>query len=270
MMKKLLVAGLVSWAGLTGMAHAMTLEEAALNSLRTPANVERDQYRHPVETLSFFGVKDNLTVVEFWPGGGWYTEILAPLLNENGQYVAANFETNPAPEANSPAYRIRLGKALEGWLETHADKVGNAKTVTFDPPHKTSLGESGSADVVLTFRNMHNWAMAGQAEMVLSAAFDVLKPGGVFGVVEHRAKPGMSLKSGYMEENEVIRLAKAAGFVLADKSEVNANPRDTKDYADGVWTLPPSLRKGDTDKARYLAIGESDRMTLKFVKPAER
>ncbi len=269
-MKTLLAASVVALIGLSGAASATTLDEALKNDLRQAASMERDKYRHPGETLSFFGVDGQKTVIELWPGGGWYTEILAPLLAKDGQYIAANFETNPAPDAKSPAYRLRLGKALESWIETNAAKVGKAKTVTFDPPHKTSLGDSGSADVVLTFRNIHNWAMAGQAETMFAAAFDVLKEGGVLGLVEHRANEGMSLKSGYMPESEVIKLAEAAGFALAAKSEINANPKDTKDYEQGVWTLPPSLRLGEQDKDKYLAIGESDRMTLKFVKPATK
>ncbi|MBT1445585.1 methyltransferase [Shewanella sp. JM162201] len=269
-MKKLIAAAVVAFLGTTGVASAMTLQEALSNDLRQPVSHERDKYRHPAETLAFFGVKDSMTVIELWPGSGWYAEILAPYLARNGQYVAANFETSPKEDTKGNQYRAKLGKAFEDWLSVNAAKVGKATIVTFDPPAKTKLGETGTADVVLTFRNIHNWAWNNQAEAMFSAAFDVLKPGGVLGVVEHRANPGMDMKLGYMEEGAVIKLAEAAGFKLEKKSEINANPKDTKDYAEGVWTLPPSLRLGDTDKDKYLAIGESDRMTLKFVKPATK
>lgn len=242
------------------------LTDALSNPLREQANLERDKYRHPGETLSFFGVKPTDTVVELWPGGRWYAEILAPYLAKEGHYVAANFDANPPAEVDSPAYRIRLGKALDAWLKTHRDSLGQALSVPFDPPRLSELGAPNSADVVLTFRNLHNWAKAGALEQVFDSAYQVLKQGGTFGVVEHRANPGMDLSSGYMAQDEVIALAEKAGFTLVDTSEINANTKDSKDHPKGVWTLPPNLRLGEQDKAKYLAIGESDRMTLKFIK----
>ncbi|QDF75111.1 MULTISPECIES: class I SAM-dependent methyltransferase [Shewanella] len=242
------------------------ITDALSNPLREPANLERDKYRHPAETLSFFGIKPTDTVVELWPGGRWYAEILAPYLAKEGHYVAANFDANPPAEVESPAYRIRLGKALDAWLQTHSDTLGKASSLSFEPPRLSELGAANSADAVLTFRNLHNWAKAGVLEQVFDSAYQVLKPGGTFGVVEHRANPGMDLSTGYMVQDEVIALAEKAGFTLVAASEINANAKDTKDHPKGVWTLPPSLRLGEQDKDKYLAMGESDRMTLKFIK----
>jgi predicted methyltransferase len=234
---------------------------------RTPANVARDRYRHPLETLSFFGVRPTDTVVEIWPGGGWYTEILAPyVIQGGGTYWAAGM--NPAQlagvrrliEANPPLYgpvRFATFPAFEAGDERVPD---------------------GSADVVLTFRNVHNWRMGYQrpdrADYSLEAfrqIYAMLRPGGTLGVVDHRlpenADDERERTSGYIKVSTVRRLAEAAGFRLAASSEVNANPADTADWPDGVWTLPPVLRLGEQDRARYLAIGESDRMTLRFVKP---
>jgi predicted methyltransferase len=232
---------------------------AALNApTRTPANVARDKYRHPAETLAFFGVKPGDTVVELWPGGGWYTEVLAPYLANGGKLVAV-------PPAGSYDKRIR-------------DKIasnpvyGAVEVATFNAGQPTSVAPA-SADVVLTFRNVHSWLdeKAPIADQVFAEAFRVLKPGGTLGVVEHRlpeeAEDARQMSSGYVKVSTVRRLAEAAGFRFVEASEINANPKDSKDYPDGVWTLPPALRLGDKDREKYLAIGESDRMTLKFVKP---
>ncbi|MGL5409917.1 MAG: class I SAM-dependent methyltransferase, partial [Shewanella sp.] len=225
-----------------------------------------DVYRHPAQTLTFFGIAPTQTVIELWPGNGWYAEILGPYLAEQGQYIAASFETAPTMQTRAVQYRAKVGSQFASWMTANKAQLGNAKILTFDPPYKMELGAAGSADLVLTFRNLHNWAMADQLENVFAASYQVLKDGGVFGVVEHRANKGMSLSSGYMEQDAVIALAQKAGFTLAQTSEINANPKDTKDYPKGVWTLPPSLALGDTDKEKYQAIGESDRMTLKFIK----
>jgi predicted methyltransferase len=231
--------------------------KAAVASSDRPANeVARDQWRHPVETLEFFGVRDNMTVVELWPGMGWYTQILAPVLSERGKLVVTSMD--PAGQ-----YAARLA-AKPGVF-------GKVDVRVLHPPADLSLGPDGSADAVFTFRNFHNWIGAGIAEKVLEASFRVLKPGGIFGVEEHRAKPDADPKkagdTGYVPEAYVIDLAQKAGFRLEARSEVNANPKDTKDYPSGVWTLPPVLRLGDQDRAKYEAIGESDRMTLRFRKP---
>lgn len=230
------------------------LKAAVSASTRTPANVARDAARHPAETLAFFGVQPNHTVVELYPGGGWYTEILAPYLSGKGQlWVAA--PTNGLKGVNA---LIAKNNAVYG-------KVKVADGLAAVP--------AGSADVVLTFRNVHNWRFGGQdaAQQVFNAAFTMLKPGGTLGVVEHRLPEARDAaaeeKSGYMKTSSVIAFAKKAGFEVVGQSEVNANPKDTADYPDGVWTLPPVLRKGDVDRAKYVAIGESDRMTIKFRKP---
>lgn len=234
---------------------------------RTPANVQRDAYRHPAQTLSFFGVEPGKTVVEITPGGGWYSEILAPLLRDNGTYVAAVVNPMAVAEGRGRDYQQRgLDSLSKKFADTPAlyDKTKVAK---YDPKAPV-FGAPGSADVVLTFRNVHNWRSAGQAEGMFKGFYNVLKPGGVLGVVEHRAKADVPAddKSGYVGQQQVIALAKAAGFELAGSSEINANPRDTKDHPNGVWTLPPSNNHDAADAAKYKAIGESDRMTLRFVK----
>ncbi|WP_299495444.1 methyltransferase [uncultured Shewanella sp.] len=243
------------------------LHNAVQSDFRTSSNIQRDVYRHPFETLNFFGVKPTDTVIELWPGGGWYAEILAPYLNQKGQYVGAIFDSNPTDEAKKNGYRATSAKKFKVWLEDSKTKTSQAEVVTFDPPTHYSLGPNNSADVVLTFRNLHNWAVKDYLLPVFQSAFKVLKPGGTFGVVEHRGKEGMLASSGYMEQDEVIALAKKVGFSLVASSEINANLADTKDYPNGVWSLPPRLKGGDTDKQKYVDIGESDRMTLKFIKP---
>lgn len=243
-----------------------SLQQVVSSDFRQDKNVTRDNYRHPSETLNFFEIKPTDTVIELWPGGGWYAEILAPYLAVEGQYVAGNFDTKTDDEKKKQGYRVKSGIKFEGWLKEHRDVVGKATTVTFEPPKYYELGKENSVDSVLTFRNLHNWAMKGHLEPVFESAFNVLKPGGTFGVVEHRANPGMDAKTGYMDEAEVIALAEKVGFTLAAKSEINANSKDTKDHPKGVWSLPPRLALEDQDKEKYLAIGESDRMTLKFIK----
>lgn len=223
---------------------------------RTDADRHRDQYRHPAETLEFFGIRPDMNVIEIWPGGGWYTEILAPFLKDTGKLAVTN-------TAN--------GKKYADMLKGNPAVYDKVEVRTINPPTDINFGPDGSADLLVTFRNIHGWMPGGYDNKVYAAAFKVLKSGGVFGVEEHRAKAGAdpaSLKdTGYVPEDYVIKQVEAAGFKLAAKSEINANPKDTKDYAKGVWTLPPTLRMGDQDKDKYLAIGESDRMTLKFVKP---
>ena len=247
--------------------HRTALQAAIAAPTRTPANIARDRYRHPYGTLSFFGVKPTDTVVEIWPGGGWYTEILAPyVLQGGGTYYAAGMGANGNSgvrrlmEANPALYRgIRL--AAFPAFEASETRVPD-----------------GSADVVLTFRNVHNWRMGyqrpGNADYSAEAfaqMYRMLRPGGTLGIVDHRlpaeADPERERTSGYIKVRTVMDLAEAAGFRFVGASEVNANPADSADWPNGVWTLPPALRLGDRDRARYLAIGESDRMTLRFVKP---
>ena len=227
---------------------------------RTPANIARDRYRHPAETLAFFGVKPTDTVVEVWPSGGWYTEILAPLTSHGGTYYAAG-----------PWEKGLNG--VRGMQGKDAATYGKMRLAAFPSEAGAPSVPDGSADVVLTFRNVHNWRFGGEdrARAMFAALFRMLKPGGTLGVVEHRLPEARAAaaeeKSGYMKTSSVISLATSAGFKLAAQSQVNANPKDKADWPEGVWTLPPSYRLKDVDRAKYAAIGESDRMTLKFVKP---
>jgi len=244
-------------------AFDAALQAAIASTERPAAETARDRYRHPRETLEFFGLRADMTVVELWPGSGWYSAILAPLLADKGKLVAATMDPNDpnAHGAKELVARVAAKPSVFGKVDVHV----------IHPPKDLSLGPDGSADAVLTFRNFHNWMQDGIADGVITAAFRVLKPGGVLGVVEHRAKPDADpakvFDSGYVPVATVIDIARKAGFVLDARSEINANPLDTKDYPQGVWTLPPALRLGEQDKAKYLAIGESDRMTLRFRKP---
>ncbi len=256
-------------------SHAMipqadaALDAAIAGSWRTPANVVRDVYRHPRETLAFFGMKPNQTVIEITPGGGWYAEILAPYLRDNGQYIAAVVDPAALPAGRGRDYQQKARTGLEAKFAAAPAQFDRARVVGYDPA-QPSFGAPASADAVLTFRNVHNWRMAGQAEGMFQGFFAVLKPGGTLGMVEHRAAGDVAAddKSGYVGQAQVIAMAQAAGFVLAAQSEVNANPRDTRGHPNGVWTLPPTNRHDAADAARYRAIGESDRMTLRFLKPA--
>jgi predicted methyltransferase len=238
------------------------IDTAVSDQRRKQANRLRDRYRHPAETLAFFGVSPGMTVVEIWPGGGWYAEILAPLLRARGRYIAA-------AQAGG-----RGRQATETLFASDPTRFDKAVVTTFDPKAPSEIAPPGSADMVLTFRNVHNFLMAGDAAAAQAFAdfHKALKPGGVLGVVDHRLpedRPAdAERKSGYLKRSTIIRLATAAGFRLAGESQVNANPKDSADWPAGVWTLPPGLSQGETDRAKYLAIGESDRMTLKFVKPA--
>ncbi|HLU65960.1 MAG TPA: hypothetical protein VKZ63_06775, partial [Kofleriaceae bacterium] len=235
---------------------------------RVPGNSDRDQYRHPVETLTFFGIKPNMTVVEVGSGAGWYTEVLAPLLARDGKLIAVSYDPDGPTDRMVTVY----GKRLQLFLQKSPELYGNVQQVAIDPPDKLELGEPGSADMAVAIREMHGWQRRGHMDAYLAAIHAVLKDGGVFGVVQHRAKPDAvaeeSAEKGYLPEQWLIDKVESAGFKLAEKSEVNANPKDTKDYEKGVWTLPPNFREGDVDREKYAAIGESDRMTLKFVKVA--
>jgi len=270
--RRLLVAAL---AGACLPTRAQNTTDAALQAAidgpqRSAANRERDAARHPYETLRFFGLRPELAVVELAPGGGWYTEILAPYLRERGRLYAAHYARDDADEG-----RRRSRAAFEAKLARNPELYDRVVLGTL--PTRVQSGSSfgditipGGADLVLTFRNVHNWIEAGHLDASLRAFHQVLKPGGVLGVEEHRAAPGTSVEriksSGYVTEALLVERAKAAGFELAARSEINANPRDTKDHANGVWALPPTLRGGDVDRAKYLAIGESDRFTHRYVR----
>jgi len=237
------------------------IEAAVADPARSPQNVARDRYRHPVQTLRFFDVRPDQTIVEYNPGGGWYAEILAPMLKAKGHYVAL---VPDRPEAR---------EAAAAMLAKGGDRFGKTELTTVDFATGATTMVPGSVDRVLTFRNVHNLLMidAATAERVFAAFYAALKPGGILGVVDHRMPESFNTarekSSGYVKRSTVIRLAKSAGFKLVGESPVNANPKDTHDWPDGVWTLPPTLKLGDKDRERYLAIGESDRMTLRFMKP---
>ena len=229
-------------------------------STRAPANRARDRYRHPAETLAFFGVRPTQSVVEFLPSGGWYAEILAPLVKGRGRYVAL------VPTAQAERTRSAFAEKTAAY--------GAVQVATIDFKTGASTIPAGSADVLLTFRNVHNLLMQDDpavAGRVFKAFYAALKPGGVLGVVDHRLPEEMDTArektSGYIKRSTVVQLARSAGFTLAGESRINANPKDTHDHPEGVWTLPPSYRLKDVDRAKYAAIGESDRFTLKFVKP---
>lgn len=245
------------------------LDAAIAGTWRAPENIARDVYRHPKETLSFFGVKPEQVVVEVTPGGGWYSEILAPLAKGKGRYIAAVIDPAKTTNARAAEYYAGALKELQDKFAASPDQFGEAQIVQFDPAAPV-VAEPGSADVVLTFRNVHNWLGQDKAPLYFKGFFDALNPGGTLGVVEHSAAAGVTPKadSGYMTEQQIIDLATGAGFVLAERSDINANPKDTTDYANGVWSLPPTLRGGDQDRQKFIDIGESNRMTLRFTKPA--
>lgn len=278
-MNRYLVTAALVTLGMTasGIAQAKdadTLDAAAKKSLeqavaaphRSDANRARDKYRHPVESLSFFGVEPGDTVVEIWPGGGWYTEILAPYLADKGKLIVA-----------SPAGRGSEGIAKR--LDANPALFGKVERANFPALLGGTGVAPGTADVVVTFRNVHNWGAGymhpekkGYSDEAFRELFAMLKPGGVLGIVDHRLPESASAEreksSGYIKVSTVRALAEKAGFKYVGSSEINANPKDTADWTDGVWTLPPTLAMGATDRDKYVAIGESDRMTLKFVKPA--
>ncbi|MFC4729123.1 class I SAM-dependent methyltransferase [Coralloluteibacterium thermophilus] len=249
---------------------AARLDGVLEGTWRSAEHRARDAWRNPRETLGFFGIAPGQTVIEITPGAGWYAEILAPLLREDGRYIAAL--PDPA-RADTPQGREGRQRGIERLRTKFAEDpsvYGRPAIVTYDPAAPV-LGPAGSADLVLTFRNVHNWTMAGTDAAMFEAFFAVLKPGGVLGVVDHRARRADAPHdSGYLHQDYVIGLAERAGFRLVESSEINANPADTTDHPNGVWTLPPTLNVPEgEDRERYRAIGESDRMTLKFVKPAE-
>ena len=253
-------------AGCSGSDVEQIIDEALVADHRTPTYVERDQFRHPKETLLFFGLDPEQSVVEVTPGFGWYAEILAPILRDSGQYYYTSYtlhdDINP--------FFVKVEKAFKEKMSLNQDIYSKLNWIHFDPD-QPEFAPNGPVDMVLTFRNVHNWAKAGTAESMFSGFARALKPGGILGLVEHRAKPGTSLddqiRSGYMTVDYVVQMAEAAGFSLDASSEINANPKDTTDHPGGVWNLLPNLRNiADEDKEAISAIGESDRMTLRFVK----
>ena len=256
----------------TERTEAMTLQ-AELTAWvegghRSEENRVRNEYRNPVATLMFFGIQPDYQVVEIWPGSGWYAEILAPFVAGEGSYAAGNFLIR---DDDPEDYRTQVGTEFLDRMERLADHVGDVHVGTFAPGEVVDLGEPGSADMVLTFRNLHNMYNNGNLEEALEAFNEVLKPGGTLGIVQHRAPEGSdpeeTATNGYIAQDWVIETVEAAGFEFEEASDINANPNDTADHEHGVWSLPPSLRGGEETAEEFMAIGESDRMTLRFVKP---
>jgi len=253
-------------AGNSRQTTAHTLTTILAGDQRSAENRARDVYRHPKETLLFFGIRPEMSVMEVWPEPGWYTEVIAPLLREKGKYYTAVIPADPANKhitQRLDEYRQKLA--------AHPDLYDRVVVVSF-PTDGGDAVPPGTLDMVVTFRNVHNWMARDSASQAFATMFRALKPGGVLGVTEHRGNPALAqdpkAKSGYVNEEYAIKLIEAQGFRLVGKSQVNANPKDTKDYEQGVWTLPPTYRLGQTDHEKYAAIGESDRSTLRFVKPA--
>ena len=269
---RLLIVSLIIVPALITNSYAIDKNTGALindaisGEHRIKENKTRDVHRNPYKTLLFFGIEANIKVLEILPGRGWYTEILAPILKDNGQLTVASFGDNHPND-----YLRDVHLKYINHLNKNPIIYGNVRHVVFhEENHYLKDIESNSQDMVLTFRNTHNWIRYGGVENIYRAFHRVLKKGGILGVVQHRAdKKGNveeTAKNGYVPENYLINLAEEVGFELIEKSEINANPKDEKKYPKGVWTLPPTLRLGETDKKKYIEIGESDRMTLKFIK----
>ncbi|MGB6306206.1 MAG: hypothetical protein WBF89_00335 [Steroidobacteraceae bacterium] len=256
-----LAGSATAWAAASGDP---ALAGAIANPARSPAAVARDSARHPIEELTFFGIAPTQSVVELWPGGGYWTDILGPYLAPHGHYTIAL-----PPGGNSE--EDGENQSLRARFAAHKDRYGAVQVTTLGRGH-FDIAPSGSADLVLTFRNLHNWMDGGYADEALAAIFKALKPGGVLGMEEHRGRNDQpqdpKAKNGYVRQDYAIALAKKAGFEMIASSEIDANPRDTKNWIDGVWTLPPTLSQGDKDRARYVAVGEADNFVIKFRKPA--
>jgi predicted methyltransferase len=247
---------------------ALALDNILAGSHRSAENSARDPYRHPKETLLFFGIRPEMRVLEIWPEPGWYTEVIAPLVREHGKYYGAVIAADPQSK-----YVTQRLSDYQQKLASGPELYGGVEVVTF-PADGGDVVPPGSIDLVVTFRNIHNWMASDFAGQAFATAYKALKPGGVLGVVQHRGNPAVpqdpKAKSGYVNEDYAIRLIEGQGFRLVGESQVNANPKDTKDYEQGVWTLPPTYRLGDKDREKYEQIGESDRFTLKFIKPKQR
>ena len=260
-----IIATITTYAQHQPINIELTLEEIITGNHRSPENIARNNSRNPIETLEFFGLRPDMTLIEIGPSGAWYTEILAPYMRDHGRYYGAHFSPN-----STNTFQRRNLENFEAKLSANPELYGRAIIRHLHPPHETVIGPEEGADVALTFRNVHNWMARGLEQEFFDAFYDNLKPGGILGVIEHRANDEASkqdmIDSGYVSEGYVKQLAETAGFEFIESSEINANEKDTKDHPEGVWTLPPNYRMGDIDKSTYAAIGESDRMTLKFRK----
>lgn len=263
---RLMLSGLVAAVLVAPALADERLRAVIADPDRPAAQAERDEYRNPFETLSFFGVQPGMAVVEISPAGGWYTEILGPYLKDEGQLIAAHWNMDGD---NVPDFYRRIRAQFEERI-ADTDRFGEIEVIAFDPPELVKLGDPGSADLVLTFRNVHGYKRAGTFGDVLDAAHAVLKPGGVLGVVGHRLPEDRDqdpeARSGYVQQSWVVAMAESHGFRLDESSEINANEQDSADHPSGVWSLPPGLRDGEETAEQFRAIGESDRFTLRFVK----
>lgn len=268
-MLNLSIRSLIAVVAITAMGYATSsaaadaaLSAAVASPARAAGAIARDKARHPLEELTFFGINQKMNVVELWPGGGYWTDILGPYLAPGGHYTVALPPSGGEEGSSAARFRTRVA-AEKGRLGTIHETTLGAGQFEIAPP--------GSADLVLTFRNLHNWMNDGYADQALAACFTALKPGGILGIEEHRGRSDVpqdpKAESGYVRQDVAIAMAKKAGFVLVASSEINANPRDTKDWPKGVWTLPPTLAMGDKDRDKYMAIGEGDNFVLKFQKP---
>jgi predicted methyltransferase len=260
--RRTFIAAGLAFAASPAFATSPGLAAAIANPRRSPANVKRDRYRHPAALLSFWGLEPTQSVLEIEPGSGYWTEILAPYLKAHGHYTAAIPSATPPEQAEQAYFLKKLGGDPRDF--------SLVSTISLTPGQP--LGDANSYDLIISCRNLHNWLAAGTAPVILAAIFAALKPGGVFGIEDHRAGTGApqdpKAKNGYVRQDYAEKLITAAGFHFVASSEIGANPRDTKNYPDGVWDLPPSLHQGAVNRSKYLAIGESDRWTLKFTKPA--
>jgi predicted methyltransferase len=268
-MKSSRVRSLIALTAITAMGYAgaaaaadAALSAAVASPARQAAAMARDKSRHPVEELTFFGISPKMSVVELWPGGGYWTDILGPYLASGGHYTVALPPSGGEEGSSAARFRTRIAAQKDRLGTIHESTLG---------PGQFDIAPAGSADMVLTFRNLHNWMNDGYAEQALAGCFTALKPGGILGIEEHRGRNDVpqdpKAESGYVRQDYAIALAKKAGFVLAGSSEINANPRDTKDWPKGVWTLPPTLAMGEKDRDKYIAIGEGDNFVLRFQKP---
>ena len=253
-------------------ATAAAVDAALAGAHRSDRNKARDQYRHPKETLAFFGLRRDMTVVELWPGGGWYTEVLAPVLKGSGKLYLAQYGKHA-----TMGYQGQEDAALLEKTKKFPDVFSGVQFTALWPPQDVAIAPTGTADLVVTFRNVHNWVNADyklDAARMFAASFSALKPGGILGVVDHRWPDAKTedpnAGNGYISEQRIMALAKAAGFEFVARSDINRNPKDTHDHPNGVWSLPPDAAGTPEERAKHQAIGESDRLTLKFRKPAAK
>ena len=259
-----LLSFLISLSFINEVCSKDSLKQAISNENRKIENIKRDKYRNPYKTLNFFGINKEMKVLEITPGRGWYTEILAKYMKDSNNFYIAKYD----PPQFAVEILTKIQNEFEKYFLNNEDQFGKIKYISINKDFDF-LNEKNKFDMVLTFRNSHNWLKNEKAEKIYNSIFKIMKKGGILGIVQHRANDSSAInyKDGYVKESFLIKLVEKQGFKLIDRSEVNSNPKDLKNYEKGVWTLPPSLRLGEKDQLKYLKIGESDRMTLKFIKP---